>query len=92
MDENENILAAMEKDDYDLIGFSVYIWNIEKVKELIKAYSKRQASSWRSGSPPTATIYCTSDERIRYIIKNEGEEVFNQLLEYLQEKENKCSF
>lgn len=85
-DENENILAAMEKDDYDLIGFSVYIWNIEKVKELIKAYSKK--TSFLLGGPEASHRHdlLYFDERIRYIIKNEGEEAFNQLLEYLQGK------
>lgn len=82
-DSNESILGKMEADDFELIGFSVYIWNIEKVKEVIKAFPKEV--TFLLGGPeashrPELLHY---DKRIKYIIKNEGEDAFNQLLEHL---------
>ena len=82
----------MEKDDYDLIGFSVYIWNIEKVKELIKAYSKRQASSLGGPKPPTATIYCTLTKGSATSSKTRAKRLSTNCLNTCRKKKNKCSF
>ncbi|HEY8395648.1 MAG TPA: DUF4080 domain-containing protein [Bacilli bacterium] len=85
-DKNETIIEAMEEDDYDLIGFSVYIWNIEKVKAVIKSFPKE--TIFLLGGPEAShrPDLLLLDERITFIIKNEGEDAFNELVECLQNK------
>lgn len=84
-DSNESIINKIGRN-WDLIGFSVYIWNIEKVKSIIQNYP--ESTTFLLGGPeasyrPELLFY---DKRIRFIIKNEGEESFNELIEYLQGK------
>lgn len=85
-DQNQTIIEAMEKEDYDLIGFSVYIWNIEKIKEIIKAYSQKAMILLGGPEASYRPDLLYFDNRIAYIIKNEGEKAFNELIEYLNMK------
>ncbi|HHX80441.1 MAG TPA: DUF4080 domain-containing protein [Acholeplasmataceae bacterium] len=85
-DKNETIIQAMEKEDYDLIGFSVYIWNIEKIKEIIKVYSKNTMILLGGPEASYRPDILHFDDRVAFIIKNEGEEAFNELIEYLNNK------
>ncbi len=74
-----------------LIGFSVYIWNIEIIKELIMLFKKRNPEILiLLGGPEVSyeSDYLFKDYSIDYIIYNEGEIAFNKLLHALIEKTN----
>ncbi|NLD25896.1 MAG: DUF4080 domain-containing protein [Acholeplasmataceae bacterium] len=82
-DKTETIVQKIASDNYDIIGFSVYIWNIEKVKEVIRNLPSK--AIFLLGGPEASyrPDLMFLDQRIHYIIKNEGEEAFNELVEYL---------
>jgi len=85
-DKNESIIEYINSKEFNILGFSVYIWNITKVKEIISLLEK-DVSVFLGG--PEAS-YRPSDffrfNQVKYIIKNEAEESFNELIEHLQGK------
>lgn len=73
--------------NYDLIAFSVYIWNIEIIKLLISNNSLKNKLIILGG--PEASFQfdnLLNNYNVKYIIKGEGEESFNELLEFLENK------
>jgi anaerobic magnesium-protoporphyrin IX monomethyl ester cyclase len=82
-DKTEAIVQKITSENYDLIGFSVYIWNIEKIKEVIRAFPGRAVFLLGGPEASYRPELLFFDERIKYIIKNEGEEAFNELVEHL---------
>lgn len=86
-DKIENIINNITSSSHDLLGFSVYIWNVEKVKEILtKLHEINYQKRILLGGPEVSyqAEYFFSNFKIDYIIKNEGEEAFNELIEYLQ--------
>ena len=85
-DDNEYILSVIKNEKFSLLGFSVYIWNAEKVKELLQALPVEQ--NVVLGGPEAS--YRPDDffrhRNVKYIVKDEGEEAFNQLIEHLSGK------
>ena len=71
---------------YDVIAFSCYIWNIEIIKMLIKKIENKIIVLGGPEVSYNAKYYL--DMGVRYVIKNEGEEAFDMLLSYL---DNKCN-
>ena len=85
-DTLENILEDLLSRKPKIIGFSVYIWNVEKTLQLIKLLKEKD---------PTLTIFMGGPEvsydfdvwfsrsPIDYIIYGEGELSFKELMEAL---------
>lgn len=85
-DQDENIINYIKSVEFDLLGFSVYIWNIEKIKRIIPHLGPN--ISILLGGPEAS--YRPNDflifSNVKWIIKNEGEDAFNKLIEYLENK------
>ncbi|QLY40596.1 DUF4080 domain-containing protein [Hujiaoplasma nucleasis] len=90
-DTQEKIIEDIMTYQAHLIGFSVYIWNIEIIKALLK---KIRALSPKTklllGGPEVSYVNegFFKDDLADYIIVNEGEESFNLLLEALHQEDN----
>jgi anaerobic magnesium-protoporphyrin IX monomethyl ester cyclase len=85
-DDINQITQYILEHDYDLVGFSCYIWNIELVKKIIHLLKEKKPSILiLLGGPEVSynTLYFFRHFPIDYIIRNEGEKAFNQLLEAL---------
>ena len=82
-DSNQTILKYL--NDYDVIAFSCYIWNIEKIKAILPLL---QGKTIILGGPEVSynANYYLENNLANYIIKNEGEEAFHLLLSYLDNK------
>lgn len=86
----KNILNLLNNENYALIGFSTYLWNIEKVLELTNLV-KQEFPNIKTlcGGPETgfdAKYFLEKYSFIDYIIKSEGENSFHELLEFLDQK------
>lgn len=85
-DQDENIINYITSAEFDLLGFSVYIWNITKIKRIIPQLSPNipillggPEASYR---PDDFLIF----PNVKWIIKDEGEDAFNKLIEYLDDR------
>ena len=85
-DKKEKIINAILEKDYDVLGFSVYIWNATLVKEILLELKHRQFNKpIFIGGPETyfnSELYL-KEYGVGYVINNEGEESFNELMDYL---------
>ncbi len=85
-DEVDRVVNYILENKYDVIGFSCYIWNITFIKEVCLKLRNSNIKIFLGGPEvsynPTDYIskYCD------YIIKDEGEEAFDLLLHYLDNK------
>ncbi len=86
------IKEAILHNNYTLIGFSCYLWNIEKVLDisfLIKQLFPKIKIVF--GGPEVGfdeEFYLKSYPHIDYILTNDGENAFQELLEYLDNLRN----
>lgn len=80
-DSIEDIYNYVNK--YDIIGFSCYIWNIELIKQIIKIISKDKIIILGGPEVSYNAEYYLNNNLCSYVIKNEGEESFNKLLDYI---------
>lgn len=89
-DKNEKIIDYIYSNSFDVLAFSVYIWNIEKIKEIL-SYLKEQNFNKiiYCGGPEASYSYeiLMNNYNVNYITKGEGETSFNLLVDYLC---NKC--
>lgn len=79
----ENILSK----EYDILGFSVYIWNVTLIKEIIKILRHSNYNKPIFVGGPE--VYYNSDVFIKeynanYVIFGEGEDSFNELMAYME--------
>lgn len=84
-DENQKILDYINEYKPDLLGFSVYIWNVEKIKELLP--NLKHFKILLGG--PEVIHSCDNfllEYNVSYVIKGEGEESFNYLIDALVNK------
>ncbi|OIJ18425.1 B12-binding domain-containing radical SAM protein [Anaerobacillus alkalidiazotrophicus] len=84
-DPSLNILSDLYEKNADVIGFSCYIWNIEKTIEIIKML-KRVKPSLRIilGGPEVSfdvPYWMDRIPEVDFIVSNEGEETFKHLLD-----------
>ena len=72
---------------YEIVGFSCYIWNIELINEVLNLLKNTDVKVILGGPEVSYNWkkYFEND-LADYIIKNEGEEAFHMLLEYLDNK------
>jgi len=91
-DDIEYIYNNIVSQSFNLIGFSVYIWNVEIVKLLLKKLSESNPDIIIVLGGPEAS-YDYEDYLLNYsvdfVIRNEGEIAFNELLKCLS---NNTSF
>ena len=82
-DSKDKILDSLNK--YDVVAFSTYIWNIEMVKDLLNSLTNKTVIL---GGPEASYQFDTlfNYTCVKYIIKGEGEESFNELIDFLNGK------
>ena len=84
-DPNLNIVSDLYDQNPDVIGFSCYIWNIEKTIEIVKMLKKVKPSlKIILGGPEVSFDVPYWMERVPevdFIVSNEGEETFKHLLD-----------
>ena len=85
-DDTDRIVNAILSQNPQLVGISCYIWNIEKVVDIVYKLKERQPDvKILLGGPEVSydAEYFLSSYPIDYIISGEGEYPFKQLLEAL---------
>jgi len=88
-DNKEKIINSILEKEYDLLGFSVYIWNSTLIKEILKELKNRNFNKPILVGGPEC--YYNSEIFLKnynanYVIFGEGEEALNELLDYLDNK------
>ena len=86
-DSVNTIYDYIISNNYEVVGISCYIWNIELVNNLL-AMLKNIDIIVILGGPEVSynASYYIDNNLCNYVIKNEGEEAFNYLLKYLDNK------
>jgi len=85
-DNIDNIINFIDNSNYDVIGFSCYIWNIEIIKKILNKINHNKIIML-GGPEVSYNPYDYIDNNLcDFVIKNEGEEAFNLLLSYLDGK------
>ncbi|MBI9008882.1 MAG: DUF4080 domain-containing protein [Tenericutes bacterium] len=85
-DSISKIMDGIMEEEPDIIGFSVYIWNIEIIKELLNIIkTKYKNKTVILGGPEVSYEYneFLDLKLAKYIIFNEGEIAFNKLIDAL---------
>jgi radical SAM superfamily enzyme YgiQ (UPF0313 family) len=84
------------KDDYkvivdyivcfqaNLVGLSVYIWNAELVKQILQELPSSQVVVVGGPEASYRVLEYFLFPCVKFVVKNEGEDAFNELLHYLQ--------
>lgn len=86
-DDVNYIIDYLNNYNCEVIGLSVYIWNIETIKTIISRINQNNNKTIFLGGPEASfNLNLLNSESIKYIIKGEGEESFNELIEYLMDK------
>ena len=86
--DNENdIYNYIINNKYDIVGFSCYIWNIKLINKVLTMLQNSDIKIILGGPEVSynAEFYLNSN-LCDYVIKNEGEESFDLLLKYLDNK------
>ncbi|MFA5467041.1 MAG: DUF4080 domain-containing protein [Candidatus Izemoplasmatales bacterium] len=85
-DDYQKILDSLVSLRPDVIGFSVYIWNVKIIKRLTSAIKDQIRTTIVWGGPEVSYEYdkCFKEAPVDYIIAGEGELAFNQLLHALE--------
>lgn len=85
-DDIEKIIEYVISNDYQILGISAYIWNIEVIKQLlISLRNKNKDIILILGGPEVSFDphnYIINYD-VNYVIVNEGEIAFDRLLKYL---------
>ncbi len=82
-DRYQDVLAGIMEYDADIIGFSVYIWNVDRVRRLIRDIRRIRGEDvklWAGG--PEATWYSKAflmEDGADLCMRGEGEVVFQRL-------------
>lgn len=82
-DDINKIIDYINNYDAEVLGLSVYIWNIELVNKILPNITNKIIFL---GGPEASYNTSLLSEKIKYIIKGEGEEAFNELIDYLKNK------
>lgn len=79
----EQILSKILAYDFDTIGISTYIWNVDLVLKLVNDIKKLKSATIILGGPEVSyNAKCVLEQNpsVDYIISGEGEESFAQLV------------
>lgn len=85
-DNLDKIIKSILNNEYDCLGFSVYIWNSNLIKKILLELKKIKFNKpIFIGGPDSYfnnALYLTKFG-VAYVINDEGEESFNELMDYL---------
>ena len=88
-DNVEKMISYVIENNYSVVGISCYIWNIEIVKKLLLQLRKHNITLILGGPEVSYNaMHYINNNLCDYVIKNEGEEAFDLLLKYLDQKAN----
>ena len=86
-DKVKDIYDYIINNNYNVLGISCYIWNIKLVKELLELLKGHNITIILGGPEVSYNAnYYLDNNLCNFVIKNEGEEAFNLLLHYLNNK------
>ena len=86
-DSVDEIYNFIISNNYDVIGISCYIWNIELTKALLTLLKETNIKIILGGPEVSYNaLYYIENELCDYVIKNEGEESFDLLLQFFDNK------
>lgn len=88
-DDVQNIVRFINDGNYDVVGFSCYIWNIEIIRKLLPQVNAKYKVLGGPEVSYDAERYIEGGIA-DFVIKNEGEVAFNELLKYLDHKAELC--
>jgi len=89
-DDNTKIINYILSENFDVLGLSVYIWNIEKIKNILQILKTLNFNKLiYCGGPEASFDYknLINNYNVNYITKGEGETSYNMLINCLN---NKC--
>jgi radical SAM superfamily enzyme YgiQ (UPF0313 family) len=89
-DEYETIIDYIISNEYEFVGFSCYIWNIEYIKTLIPLLKARTNHIYILFGGPEVSYnshYYLDQGMVDFVIRNEGEVAFDMLLKALINKQ-----
>lgn len=78
-DSNEKIIDFINRSDYDYVGFSVYIWNVNKINDLLPKITKKVFL----GGPEVSFENDEYLEQVEFILRGEAEQSFDILFDSL---------
>lgn len=89
-DENQTIEDLILNNNPNLIAFSVYLWNVNKVLKLIESIKGKSNAIIVMGGPEVSyePTYFIENSKVDYIISGEGEQSFNQLVTAIKNQES----
>lgn len=86
-DDPKQIINYVLEQNYQVVGISCYIWNITLVNQILLELRKLPITIILGGPEVSYNAsYYINNNLADYVIKNEGEETFNLLLHYLNNK------
>lgn len=91
------ITDRLNSSQYGLIGFSCYLWNIKKILNISSFIKRLFPLKIALGGPEVsydAKYFLENYSFIDFIMRGEGEDSFNELIEYIKGKrqiENVCN-
>ena len=86
-DKLDNIADDILSQGYDIVAFSCYIWNIEYIKQVCTLLKNEKPEIKIILGGPEVTYepaYFIEHYDIDYVISGEGEEVFSQLIDAIE--------
>ncbi len=86
-DSCQKIIDYVCDNHYTVLGLSCYIWNIEIIKQILLQLKGKEITIILGGPEVSYNAnYYLENDLCDYVIKNEGEESFQLLLDYLNGK------
>ena len=83
----DTIVDFIIEGNYKFVGFSCYIWNIEMIKQILPLLRNHNITILLGGPEVSYNAeYYINNNIADFVIKNEGEEAFDLLLKYLDNK------
>lgn len=79
-DSYTDIIQDIEQSDHDVVGFSVYIWNVEIIKTILSKLSTNKIIVLGGPEVSYEPEHFLRSTPASYIVKGEGEVAFNELL------------
>ena len=86
-DSNENIIEDIYLNKPEIIAFSVYIWNVEKVKTILSSLQLPNTKIILGGPEVSYDVkHFLNYTKADFIVKGEGEIAFEELLKSINDK------
>ncbi|MFI3329961.1 MAG: DUF4080 domain-containing protein [bacterium] len=85
-DEVNKVSNYIIDNNYDIVGFSCYIWNISFIKEVCLNLRNKNIKIFLGGPEVSYNPFDYINTYCDYVIKDEGEEAFDLLLHHLDNK------